>query len=134
MAQGQRPLELIHARNLMTGLSTPAFLVDEAGDLVFYNDAAGELLGRRFEEIGRMGPEEWGRAFGPFTREGKQLDIERLPLTIALRRGRPSHARFAIRSLDGAEHRIQVSAIPITTSDGTSGAMAIFWPDHDEED
>jgi PAS domain-containing protein len=133
VAQGQRPLELIHARNLITGLSTPAFLVDEEGELVFYNDAAGALLGRRFEEVGRMGPEQWGNSFGPFDREGRPLDIEQLPLTIALRRGLPSHARFGIRSLDGTEHRIQVSAIPITTSDGTSGAMAIFWPDDDGE-
>src|SRR5919108_109224 len=49
----QRPLELILARNLLSSLSTPAFLVDEAGVLVFYNDAAGVLLGRRFEEAGR---------------------------------------------------------------------------------
>jgi PAS domain-containing protein len=132
VAEGQRPLELIHARNLMTGLSTPAFLVDEDGVLVFYNEAAGVLLGRRFEEVGRMGPEDWGTAFGPFDAEGERLDPEELPLTIALRRGRPGHSRFRIRALDGAEHRIEVSAIPIQTTEGTSGAMAVFWADDEE--
>ena len=49
----QKPIELILARNLMSSLSTPAFLVDEGGMLIFYNEAAGSLLGKRFEEIGR---------------------------------------------------------------------------------
>ena len=62
----QRPLELILARNLMSALSTPAFLVDEGGLLVFYNEAAGLLLGKRFEELGTVGPQEWGSLFGPF--------------------------------------------------------------------
>ena len=56
----QKPIELILARNLMSSLSTPAFLVDEGGILIFYNEAAGSLLGRRFEELGKVGPEEWG--------------------------------------------------------------------------
>jgi PAS domain-containing protein len=124
----QRPLELILARNLLSSLSTPAFLVDEEGVLVFYNDAAGVLLGRRFEEAGRMRPEEWGRAFGPVDASGKAIGVEELPLTLALRRGRPAHSRFKIRSLDGRDHKIEVSAVPIVTTEGTSGAMAIFWP------
>ncbi|MFN2615860.1 MAG: PAS domain-containing protein [Thermoleophilaceae bacterium] len=124
----QRPLELILARNLLSSLSTPAFLVDEDGVLVFYNDAAGALLGKRFEEAGRMRPEEWGTAFGPVDASGGAIAIEELPLTLALRRGRPAHSRFQIRSLDGADHVIEVSAVPIVTTEGTSGAIAIFWP------
>jgi PAS domain-containing protein len=128
VTEGQRPLQLILARNLMAGLTTPAFLVDEEGVLVFYNEAAGAVLGKRFEEIGRMTPAEWGAHFGPFDADGKQLPIENLPLTIALRRNCTAHSRFLIRSLDGAAHEIQASAIPIVTTEGVRGAMAIFWP------
>ena len=60
----QRPLELILARNLMWALD-PAFLVDKGGVLVFYNEAAGSLLGKRFEELGRSGAQEWGGQIGP---------------------------------------------------------------------
>jgi PAS domain-containing protein len=127
VTEGQRPLELILARNLMAGLSTPAFLVDEDAVVVFYNEAAGVLLGRRFEESGRMGPEEWSTAFGPMGPAGEPLSIEELPLTIALRRGRPAHHRLRIHSLDDREHEIEVSAIPIVTTEGTRGAIAIFW-------
>ena len=81
----QRPLELILARNLMSALSTPAFLVDEGGLLVFYNEAAGTLLGKRFEELGVVGPEEWGSMFGPFDAEGAPLPYDELPLVVAVR-------------------------------------------------
>jgi PAS domain-containing protein len=130
---GQKPLELILARNFISSLSTPAFLVDEEGILVFYNDAAGVLLGKRFEEAGRMTPEEWGTVFGPLDADGRPMTIEELPLTRALRGGRPAHSRFQIRALDGALRRIEVSAIPILTSGGSRGAMAVFWPMADEE-
>jgi PAS domain-containing protein len=127
----QRPIELILARNLMSSLSTPAFLVDEKGVVVFYNDAAAGLLGVRFEEAGRMPPEEWGSAFGPFDDSGEQVPFDELPLTVALQAGRPAHSNFRIRSLKGVDHDIEVSAFPILTTSGTRGAMAIFWPRED---
>jgi PAS domain-containing protein len=133
VASAQKPIELILARNLMASLSTPAFLVDEDGMLVFYNEAAGALLGKRFEEVGQMGAEEWGTSFGPFDDHGKPIPFDQLPLTIALRQGRPAHASFEIRSLDGTEHQIEVSAMPIVAAGGARGAMAVFWPIHDDE-
>ena len=124
----QRPLELILARNLMSALSTPAFLVDEGGLLVFYNEAAGMLLGRRFEELGTVGPEEWGSMFGPFDDDGEPIPYDELPLVAAVRNGRPAHSTFAIRSTDGASHSVEASAFPILTAHGSQGAIAIFWP------
>jgi len=128
MVEAQRPLELILARNLLSSISTPAFLVDVDGVLIFYNDAAGSLLGRRFEEAGTMPPEEWGQAFGPFDEAGHALPFEQLPLTQALRHGRPYHARLQIRAVTGTHHDIEVSALPLVGTGGFRGAMAIFWP------
>jgi PAS domain-containing protein len=128
VSQTQKPLELILARNLMTALSTPAFLVDEGGLLVFYNEAAGMLLGKRFEEIGTVGPQEWGAVFGPFDEAGEPIPYDELPLVVAVRNGRPAHANFEIRSSDGARHTVEASAFPILTAHGTRGAIAVFWP------
>jgi PAS domain-containing protein len=124
----QRPLELILARNLMSALSTPAFLVDEGGLLVFYNEAAGMLLGKRFEELGTVGPQEWGSLFGPFDERGEPIPYDDLPLVRAIRAGRPSHAELTVRSTDGTEHDVEVSAFPIQTPHGSQGAIAVFWP------
>jgi PAS domain-containing protein len=123
----QRPLELILARNLMSALSTPALLVDEGGLIVFYNEAAGMLLGKRFEELGSVGPEEWGSLFGPFDDSGDPIPYDELPLVVAVRNGRPAHAELEIRSTDGAHHRVEVSAFPILTAHGTRGAIAVLW-------
>jgi PAS domain-containing protein len=127
MPNGQRPLELILARNFLTSLSTPGFLVDGDGMLVFYNEAAGALLGISFEEAGTMGPDQWGTAFGPFDENGKQVPFEELPLTVALRQGRPAHSQFTIRSMRGSEHEIEASALPVQATEGISGAMVFFW-------
>jgi PAS domain-containing protein len=124
----QRPLELILARNLMSALSTPAFLVDEGGLLVFYNEAAGMMLGKRFEELGTVGPDEWGALFGPFDESGEPIPYDELPLVSAVRDGRPSHAEYVIHSSDGAAHAVEVSAFPILTAHGSQGGIAIFWP------
>ncbi len=124
----QKPIELILARNLLSSLSTPAFLVDEGGILIFYNEAAGSLLGRRFEEMGKVGPEEWGSLFGPFDDAGSPLPYDELPLVVAVRHGRPAHATFDIRSADGVRHTVEASAFPILTAHGSRGAIAVFWP------
>jgi PAS domain-containing protein len=112
----------------MSALSTPAFLVDEGGLLVFYNEAAGLLLGKRFEELGAVGPQEWGSLFGPFDEHGEPIPYDDLPLVQAVRAGRPAHAELTVRSTDGTQHEVEVSAFPILTPHGSQGAIAVFWP------
>lgn len=124
----QKPLELILARNFLTSLSTPAFLFAADGTVAFYNEAAGALLAVPFEEFGRKPAAEWGRKVGPFDEEGEPIPIEELPITKALRQGRPGHGHFLIRSVDGAEQEIEGSAFPIVADTGQEGAMVFFWP------
>jgi PAS domain-containing protein len=112
----------------MSALSTPAFLVDEGGILVFYNEAAGMLLGKQWEELGTVGPKEWGALFGPFNEDGEPIPYDELPLVVAVRNDRPAHANFEIRSTDGTHHRVEASAFPIQTAHGSRGAIAVFWP------
>jgi PAS domain-containing protein len=128
MPDGQKPIELILARNLLSSISTPAFLVDDDGTLVFFNEAAGAVVGRRFEETGSMAAQEWGEAFGPVDSGGSPIPWDRLPMTVALREGRPMHARAKIHNQQGDLHEIEVSALPIVGTGGFRGAMAVFWP------
>lgn len=124
----QRPLELILARNLLSTLSTPAFLVNQPGDIVFYNEAAGILLGRRFEENGAMSAADWLEAFGPFDEDGNAIPLEKQTLTVALRHNRPGHARVRMRALGSdAKHLVEVSGVPVIGNDGFLGAMIFMW-------
>ena len=122
-----QPLELILARNLISAITLAAFLVDPDGRLVFFNDAAGELVGRRFEEVGRLRQEEWASEFGPFDEFGKMLPTEDLPLTVALREGLPAHDRFRMSVRDQELVEVDVSALPLATADGFKGAIVVFW-------
>ena len=131
MEGGQRPLELILARNLLASLSTPSFVVDSHGDIAFYNEAAGALLGRRYEEDGPMAASQWAAQYGPFDDDGAPVPFERLDLTEALRGNRPGHSRFCIRAADGNDTEIEASGIPIIGTDGFRGAMVVFWPVED---
>jgi PAS domain-containing protein len=123
----QRPLELILARNLIANISAPGFLANHRGVLVFYNEAAGALLGIPFEEAGHMDPEEWRARFGPFDSAGARIPLEQVPLTIALREGRPVHAPLYIHRTDGEIRQVEVSAIPLTSNEEITGVVGIFW-------
>jgi PAS domain-containing protein len=128
MEGSSRPLELILARNLLASLSTPAFLVDARGEIAFYNEAAGTLLGRRFEDCGPLRAEEWTELFGPTGPEGEPLPFTDLTLTSALMNNRPAHDRFTVRSADGSRTAIEASGLPIMGAGGYRGAIVVFWP------
>jgi PAS domain-containing protein len=122
------PIEIILTRQLAEYLSVPAFLVDPKGDLLFYNEPAEGILGRRFEESGGMPAEEWSRCFTPIDDNGQPIAPADLPLMITLATRLPAHKRFRIVGHDGVSRRIEVTAIPIAgLHGGFLGAAALFW-------
>jgi len=129
MSVEHQPLLLVQGRNLITGLALPALLTDPDGGLLFYNDAAAELLGRPFEEVGRLPREEWARQFGPFDEDGRPIATDHLPLANALREGRPAQGRFQVRlAANGELREVEVSALPLLEPDHYEGALVVFWP------
>ena len=122
----QKPLELILARNFLTSLSTPAFLVDESGALIFYNEAAGALLGISFEESGAWRQRTGARRSVPSTRAGAAAD-RGTPITKALRRGKPAHGTLHDPLDEGRRLRNRGDRLPIVAEGGQEGAMIFFW-------
>jgi PAS domain-containing protein len=123
----QHPVELIMARGFASNLSTPAFLVDRKGVLVFYNEAAEGILGLSFAEAGPMPAEDWASRFEPTGPDGRPVRREDLPLVVALIEGRPAHAPLRITSAAGHTEEIEATAFPVIGRSGQSGALAIFW-------
>jgi PAS domain-containing protein len=122
----EQPLELILARNLVSIITLPAFLVDPDGQIVFFNDAAAGVIGGRFEEIGALPRDEWNARFGPFDDHGDPVSSEELPLTIALRNGHPAYGRFKVRGEAGLID-IETGALPLIGPAGFHGALVVFW-------
>jgi len=126
--QRQKELVLILARAFASNLSTPTLLTDADGNLVFYNEAAEAVLGRRLSEIGEVPVDEWIMAFEPRTAEAEPLPPERRPDRIALDERRPAHLRFVVTSADGVEREIEVSAVPLFAhTDEFVGVIVFFW-------
>jgi PAS domain-containing protein len=65
-----QPIELILMRELAGHLATPIFVIDPAGDLLFYNEPAELLLGTRFDETGMLPFAEWSTMFKPTNGRG----------------------------------------------------------------
>lgn len=120
--------ELALSRNFAEQLATPVFIVNPAGDLVYYNEPAEKLLGTRFAETGTMSSDEWGTKFHPVDQNGETIPPELLPLLIAITQQQPAHSVFWIVDLEGNLREIEVTALPlIDRSDRLVGGMAIFW-------
>ncbi|HZC13020.1 MAG TPA: hypothetical protein VE270_03280 [Thermoleophilaceae bacterium] len=102
--------------------------VHPSGNLLFYNEPAELILGRRFEETDAMPAATWSSAFDPLDDAGQPIPPGDLPLMITLAERRPACGRFRIQGLDGVPRQIEVASIPIIGLRGEFlGAAALFW-------
>jgi PAS domain-containing protein len=125
----QKPIEVILMRQLASYLPIPIFLVDADGTLLFYNEPAESLLGRRFDEAGEMNLGVWSTIFLPTDEHGAPLPPDDVPLVVALRERRPIHSTIGFTGLDGVKNRIELTAFPLEgQGDRHLGAVAMFWP------
>ena len=129
MVERKQPdLVLIVARSFATKLATPTLIINAVGNLVYFNDAAAEVLGSSYLDIGELHASHWQELFQPRTLAEEPLTAEQTPGGIALLERRPVHDAFAFRGLDGREREITVTAFPLFAHpDEVVGVMSIFW-------
>lgn len=126
-------IEIILNRQLADCMAIPAFITDTEGNLLFYNEPAEDILGKRFEDTGEMTVEEWGTVFKNKDDYGNPLPADELPLVKTLSTRLPFHKTFWIESLQGKAERISVTSYPIIGRSGKFlGAVAIFWRPSEE--
>ncbi len=124
----ERAVEVILMRQLASYLAMPIFLVDPRGDLLFFNEPAEPILGRRFDETGAMTLEEWSAVFKATDEDGSFIKMEDRPMVIALQRQQAVHRRFFIHGFDGISRKIEAAAFPLVGQSGRRlGAVGMFW-------
>jgi PAS domain-containing protein len=127
-------IEIILNRQIADCLAIPVFITDPVGNLLFYNEPAEDILGKRYEDTGEMAVEEWSTIFKNKDEQGEALPPGELPLVKTLKNQQPYHKTFWIESLQGKAERISVTSYPIIGRSGTLlGGVAIFWRPSDEE-
>ncbi len=122
------PIEIILLRQWASYLGLPVWIMDAGGSLVFYNEAAEALLGRRFEESGAIAVEDLASLFSTRSEDGQPLAASELPVSIALMERRPSHSTILMQGFDGRARKLEITAFPVTGLAGRMlGAVAMFW-------
>ncbi|HVM29868.1 MAG TPA: PAS domain-containing protein [Candidatus Limnocylindrales bacterium] len=128
----QRDIELILFRQLASRLAVPILLVDESGDLLFFNEPAERLLGQRFDDVGEITLEERSEAFAFRDKDGNPVPDDQVPLVVALRERRPVHRLVSLRGFDGIYRAIEVTAFPLLGPGGhLIGGVVMFWEKRD---
>ena len=127
-ARRQKHLVLILAREFASQLSTPVFITDAEGRIVFYNEPAEEVIGQTFAETGELAASEWFSRISVETVDGRPLHVDEMPGGIARREGRPVHSTLLITGMDGKRRVIEDTAFPLLGHDQeVHGSVAIFW-------
>lgn len=126
-------IEIILNRQLADCLSIPVFITDTEGNLLFYNEPAEEILGKRYEDTGEMPVEIWSTIFKAKEFNGSEIAPKDLPLVKTLTEQLPFHRTFLIESLLGKLEKISLTSYPIIGRTGKFlGAVAIFWRQKEE--
>lgn len=128
MQRTLKSLVLIRAKHLAESVTTPMLLIDALGNLVFYNEAAEEVLGAPFTEVGQKPATEWQAQFKVRGRRDEPAPLESMPGWMDLRGARPGTGHVRLTTLEGTDIFIAVCAFPLFTSQHQfDGALVIFW-------
>jgi len=124
----QRDVGLILMRQLASGLAVPTLIADETGDMLFFNESAEVLLGRRFDDVGDILHGEFTEAFALRDDRGSPLPEDQVPLNVAMRELRAVHRRVIGRGFDGVDRNFEITAFPLLGAGGhLIGGVAMFW-------
>lgn len=124
----QRAVELILARQLASSLTVPVLLIDAMGDLIYFNEPAEAVFGRRFDEIDSLPLAQRAAILAPRDRDGRPRPPEQLPGVRAIRERRPVHGAFWITGLDGRPRATESTAVPLEgMQEAVIGALVFIW-------
>ncbi len=124
----QLEVELILMRQLASALAMPIVLVDAQGDILFFNEPAEELVGQRFDELGRMPFDEWTGLVDVTDEAGEPLAQEDRFIPTALRKREPAHLRYWLTGADGVRRHIEGTAFPLVGQSARFlGVVGFFW-------
>ncbi|MEA1903956.1 MAG: hypothetical protein U9N56_10550 [Actinomycetota bacterium] len=126
--QSQQPVEMILLRQAASYLTMPIWMMDEGGNLIFYNGPAEKLLGVRFDDAGPLHADQLAAMFKATNLDGEPIEDTAFPVVSALVDRKPSHREIRFCGLDGVWRDVHISAMPVEGQAGRFlGVFATFW-------
>lgn len=124
----KQPIELILMRQLASHLAYPVWLMDDKGDLVYYNAAAEELLGVRFDDAGPLRASELVDTFKVSDEHGDPIEDQDLPVLTSFIEKISAHRKVRFCGLDGRWRSVQITSMPLVgQGERFVGVFAAFW-------
>jgi PAS domain S-box-containing protein len=128
MPHQQQPVEMILLRQLASYLAIPMWMMDDTGNLIYYNEAAEGLLGIRFDDVGPITSENLVGAWHVTQLDGSALPEYDFPVMTALSKRKPAHRAIRFEGMDGVWRAVEVTALPIEgQGERFLGVLATFW-------
>lgn len=125
---GAKSLPLILARELAANLSTAMFLLDATGTLVYFNDAAENIIGKPFGELGEISAAEFGEVLQLADPDGAPVRRRDSPAGIAFIQQRPAHRVLLVTGYDGTRRLVEATAYPLFgNAQEMHGVVSVFW-------
>ncbi len=105
-------IEFILARQLSEFLSSPIAIVDHDGRMIYYNESAEFILGKKFNESGEIESREWDERIYDENKTNivKMLD---LPFLKVLSGRTIIEGEYWMRSFEEIEQKVRFICIPL---------------------
>jgi PAS domain-containing protein len=104
------------------------FLIDSEGTLVFFNEAAELLLGKKYAEVGGITANEFGTMLDLGHPDGSPMRRRDSPAGVAFYKREPAHRTVLATTLDGSRDLFEVTAYPLFGRVGEMhGVLTVFW-------
>lgn len=124
----QQPVEMILLRQVASYLTIPIWMMDAAGNLVYYNEPAERLLGIQFDDVGPVHADQLGEMFRLTKTDGKPMDPFDFPVLVALEKRVPNSGEVRYCGMDGIWRDVAVTALPVEGQGNRFlGVFATFW-------
>ena len=123
-----KEIEIILSRHLASCLAMPMFIIDPSGALVFYNETAEPILGRRFADTGELPVHEWTSAFSRLDCQDPASSPGERPFVDELLTRRPVQLGLWRHGANGERHPVEITTFPIIgQADRHLGTVVVIW-------